>query len=192
MKDDTETTNGYLLGQMLIAMPTMADPRFQRTVLYLCAHSPEGAMGLVLNRSFGSVTFSELLGQLGIPAGNITSDRPVHFGGPVESGRGFVLHSTDFVQSDTMMLPGGIGLTSTLDILRAIAQGGGPAHSLFALGYAGWGPGQLDAEIQSNGWLSTPVEPGLLFDGDLDTKWDRALAHMGIDPLMLSEEAGHA
>ena len=192
MAQETENNDGYLIGQLLIAMPTMLDPRFQRTVLYLCAHSSEGAMGLVLNRSFGSVTFGELLGQLGISGGNIIADRQVHFGGPIESGRGFVLHSTDFTQPDTMMLPGGIGLTSTLDILRAIADGGGPKSSLFALGYAGWGPGQLDAEIHSNGWLSTPAEPGLLFDDDLDTKWDRALAHMGINPLMLSEEAGHA
>jgi putative transcriptional regulator len=192
MPHTTTIHDGYLVGQILIAMPTMIDPRFQRTVLYLCAHSKEGAMGLVLNRSFGSVTFGELLGQLGISASNIQADRHVHFGGPVESGRGFVLHSTDVVQADTMVLPGGIGLTSTLDILRAIAGGYGPQQSLFALGYAGWGPGQLDAEIQSNGWLSTQVVPELLFDDDLETKWERVLARMGINPLMLSEEAGHA
>ena len=149
-------------------------------------------MGLVLNRAFGSVSFGDLLGQLGIPAGDIMTDRQVHFGGPVESGRGFVLHSTDFVRSDTMVVDGKIGLTGTLDILRAMAEGNGPSQSLFALGYAGWGPGQLDAEIESNGWLSTNADPTLLFDDELDTKWERALAQLGINPLMLSEEAGHA
>ncbi len=183
--------DGYLSGQVLIAMPTMLDPRFQRTVLYVCAHSSDGAMGLVLNRAFGSITFVELMSQLGIPAG-IDTERQVHFGGPVESGRGFVLHTTDFVHNDSMMVDEKVALTGTLDILRAIAEGKGPTQSLFALGYAGWGPGQLDAEIQSNGWLSSSANPALLFDGDIDTKWDRALAEMGIDPLMLSEEAGHA
>jgi putative transcriptional regulator len=183
--------DGYLSGQILIAMPTMLDPRFQRTVLYVCAHSSDGAMGLVLNRAFGSITFVELMNQLGIPAG-IDTERQVHFGGPVESGRGFVLHTTDFVHDDSMMVDETVALTGTLDILRAIAEGKGPTQSLFALGYAGWGPGQLDAEIHSNGWLSATANPSLLFDGDIDTKWDRALAEMGINPLMLSEEAGHA
>ncbi len=191
-KQKAARESGYLGGQILIAMPTMLDPRFQRTVLYICSHSSEGAMGLVLNRTFGAVTFSELLSQLGIPPGDIAANRQVHFGGPVESGRGFVLHSTDFVRSDTLVLPDGIGLTSTLDILRAMAEGHGPRNSLFALGYSGWGPGQLDAEIHSNGWLSAPAQPELLFDDDLDTKWERALGALGINPLMLSEEAGHA
>jgi putative transcriptional regulator len=133
---------GYLNGHMLIAMPAMADPRFQRTVLYLCTHSSQGAMGIVVNRVFGEVTFRELLGQLGIPTG-IQIDRQVHFGGPVESGRGFVLHSTDVVQKESLVVADGVALTGTLDILRAIAEGEGPRQSLFALGYAGWGPGQL-------------------------------------------------
>jgi putative transcriptional regulator len=183
--------NSYLRGQMLIAMPTMLDPRFQRTVLYICTHSKDGAMGIVVNRVFGEVTFHQLLVQLGIEGGGHLH-RQVHFGGPVESGRGFVLHSTDFVQDDSLVVSEGLALTGTLDILRAIADGKGPEQSLFALGYAGWGPGQLDDEIHSNGWLSVPADKAILFDGDLDTKWERALQGFGIDPLMLSQEAGHA
>jgi putative transcriptional regulator len=148
-------------------------------------------MGIVVNRVFGEVTFRELLGQLGIPTG-IQIDRQVHFGGPVESGRGFVLHSTDVVQKESLVVADGVALTGTLDILRAIAEGEGPRQSLFALGYAGWGPGQLDAEIYANGWLTVPADPSILFDDNLDTKWERALAGLGIDPLMLSAEAGHA
>jgi putative transcriptional regulator len=183
--------DGYLGGHMLIAMPTLLDPRFQRTVVYLCAHSADGAMGIIVNRIFGSVTFRELLGQLGIPSPQAV-DRQVHFGGPVESGRGFVLHSTDHMHQDSVKVDDAIALTGTLDILRAIAQGGGPHASLFALGYAGWDAGQLDGEIQDNGWLSMPADHDLLFDEDLETKWERALGLMGIDPLMLSTQAGHA
>ncbi len=192
LQGETDEQNGYLGGQMLIAMPTMLDPRFQRTVLYVCSHNADGAMGLVVNRAFASITFSDLLNQLGIASGDIVADRQVHFGGPVESGRGFVLHSTDFLRSDTMLVSGGIGVTGTLDILRAIAEGHGPSQSLFALGYAGWGPGQLDDEIRSNGWLSAPAEKAILFDTTLDDKWERALERLGINPLMLSQEAGHA
>ena len=182
---------GYLLGQMLIAMPTMTDPRFQRTVLLVCAHSHKGAMAIVLNRTFGGMRFRDLLGQLGIDSPDAV-ERQVHFGGPVESGRGFVVHSADFMHEDTVMVENGIALTGTLGMLRAIAAGHGPQRSLFALGYAGWGPGQLDAEIESNGWLSVPLDTDILFDDDLDTKWERTLAGFGINPLMLSETAGHA
>jgi putative transcriptional regulator len=185
------TEGGYLMGQLLVAMPTMADPRFQRTVSLVCAHSHKGAMAIVLNRTFGSVKFRDLLVQLGIDSPD-AHDRMVHFGGPVESGRGFVLHSPDFLHEDTVMVDRGIALTGTLGMLKAIAAGHGPRRSLFALGYAGWGPGQLDKEIESNGWLSLPLDPEMLFDDDLDTKWDRALAQFGIDPLMLSQTAGHA
>ena len=191
MPDTSPHKEGYLGGHMLIAMPTLLDPRFQRTVIYVCAHSPEGAMGIILNRIFGSVTFRELLGQLGIASPD-TMDRQVHFGGPVESGRGFVLHSTDRLQQDSLKVDDSIALTGTLDILRSIAHGKGPASALFALGYAGWDAGQLDNEIQDNGWLSMPANYDLLFDADLDDKWERALALLGVDPLMLSEQAGHA
>lgn len=182
----------YLTGQLLIAMPGMADPRFQRSVIYLCAHNAEGAMGLVINRLFSSIDFGDLLEQLEIRLPRQPEDMRVHYGGPVESGRGFVLHSVDFVREGTMLVDDDIALTATIDILRAIAEGRGPRQSLLALGYSGWGPGQLDAEIQANGWLNAPCDEDLLFDRDLDTKWERAIATLGVSLSMLSGEAGHA
>lgn len=183
---------GYLTGQLLIAMPAMPDPRFARTVIYVCAHSAEGAMGLVVNRLFGTITFPDLLEQLGIEPGLAVRDKRVHFGGPVEAARGFVLHSTDYLQEGTLQVDDEVALTATVDVLRAIAEGGGPRRSLLALGYAGWGEGQLDAEIQANGWLHAPADPALLFDDDIDTKWERAIAKLGVSLSMLSGEAGHA
>jgi putative transcriptional regulator len=183
---------GYLAGQLLIAMPTMQDPRFSRTIVYMCAHSSEGAMGLVVNRTLKQFTFLELLDQIGIPARGATADIRVHFGGPVESGRGFVLHSGDFQTDGTLVVEESVALTASVDILKAIADGRGPRRSLLALGYAGWGPGQLEGEIQANGWLSVQSDEALLFDGDLDTKWERAMAKLGVDSRMLSDVAGHA
>ncbi|MEI7608675.1 MAG: YqgE/AlgH family protein [Rhodospirillaceae bacterium] len=185
-------TPQYLTGQLLIAMPAMPDARFQRTVVYVCAHNAEGAMGLVINRLFGSITFASLLEQLDIQPSKPTEDYRVHYGGPVESGRGLVLHSTDFVREGTMMVDDEVALTATIDILRAIADGRGPKHSLLALGYAGWGPGQLDAEMQANGWLTVDSDQALMFDADLDTKWERAIAKIGVSLPMLSGEVGHA
>jgi len=185
-------TPQYLTGQLLIAMPGMPDTRFQRAVVYVCAHNAEGAMGLVINRLFGSISFSTLLEQLDIHPSQPTDDLRVHYGGPVESGRGLVLHSTDFVREGTMMVDDEVALTATIDILRAIADGCGPKHSLLALGYAGWGPGQLDAEMQANGWLTVDSDQTLMFDGDLETKWERAIAKIGVSLPMLSGEAGHA
>ena len=173
-------------------MPGMPDTRFQRTVVYVCAHNAEGAMGLVINRLFGSITFASLLEQLDIHPALPTDDLRVHYGGPVESGRGLVLHSTDFVREGTMMVDDEVALTATIDILRAIADGQGPKHSRLALGYAGWGPGQLDAEMQANGWLTVDSDQTLMFDADLDTKWERAIAKIGVSLPMLSGEAGHA
>jgi putative transcriptional regulator len=181
-----------LTGQLLVAMPQMSDPRFVRSVIYLCAHSAEGAMGLVVNRLIDSLTFSSLLAQLGLEAGAITTDMPIHFGGPVESSRGFVLHSADYVQDSTLMIDDQIALTATVDVLRAIATGSGPRRRVLALGYAGWAPGQLDAEIQANGWLLVPADPELVFGLDNEAKWERALAKLGIDLSLLSSEAGHA
>ena len=181
-----------LAGHLLIAMPNMPDPRFARSVIYLCAHGEDGAMGIVVNRLMDAITFHELLEQLEIEAPGVVPGVRVHFGGPVEQARGFVLHSTDFVREGSLMIDDDVALTATVDILRAIAEGRGPKRRLFALGYAGWGPGQLDAELQANGWLSVPADPTLLFDEDLDTKWERALAKLGAHPLMLSGEAGHA
>lgn len=184
--------DSYLVGQLLIAMPGMRDPRFARTVVYLCAHSAEGAMGLVINRELESLTFVDLLDQLGIEGSTVLTPTAVHFGGPVETGRGFVLHSPDYRHDGTLSVAGDVSLTATVDILRAIASGAGPRRHLLALGYAGWGPGQLDGEIRANGWLHVAADEQLVFDASLDSKWDRAMAKIGIDPRMLSDAAGHA
>lgn len=179
-----------LTGQLLIAMPQMQDPRFSRSVVFMCAHSNEGAMGLVINKTVEQPSMTELVKQLGIDGPGFGRAR-VHFGGPVEAGRGFVLHSTDYTEQGTLVV-GGVGLTATLDILRAIGRGEGPQRRFFALGYAGWGPGQLDAEIQANGWLTVPSDEAILFDDGNDDKWKRAIAKLGVDPFALSGDAGHA
>jgi putative transcriptional regulator len=189
---DQEEPDGYLTGQLLIAMPSMRDPRFARTVIYVCAHNADGAMGLVVNRLVGSVTFPDLLAQLGIDAGAVTEEIRVHFGGPVESGRGFVLHSGDYRHDSTLQVADEVALTATVDILNDIANGRGPRRRLLALGYAGWGSGQLDSEFKANGWLSVAADEKLVFDDDLDSKWDRAIAKLGIDVSLLSGDAGHA
>ncbi|HEX3884245.1 MAG TPA: YqgE/AlgH family protein [Stellaceae bacterium] len=182
-----------LAGDLLIAMPQMQDPRFARSVVYLCAHSEaEGAMGLVINKPLQSLTLDELYTHLKIEPARLNQARPVHFGGPVEPGRGFVLHTADYTEDATMKVGDDFAVTATLDILRAIGTGGGPNRSILALGYAGWAPGQLDAEIQANGWLSVPADADLVFDDDLDGKWQRALGKLGVDLSALSTEAGHA
>ena len=181
----------YLTGQLLVAMPGLADPRFARSVIYMCAHNADGAMGLVLNKTIESLTFPDLLSQLGIVGAGGGIPIRVHFGGPVESGRGFVLHSADYVQDATMVVDGAVALTATIDILKAIAQGSGPKQRLLALGYSGWGAGQLDAEIKANGWLNVPADDELVFGPDLDGKWLRAMKKIGIDPIMLTDAAGH-
>lgn len=190
----------FLEGQLLIAMPRMTDKRFARSVIYMCAHSNEGAMGLIINQSTHQIAFPDLLERLGIAVGDasegISDDilsMPVHVGGPVETGRGFVLHSSDYFTTDsTLAIEGGVCLTATIDILRAIATGSGPDRKLLALGYAGWAPGQLESEIQANGWLHCPADMDLIFDPDLDAKYDRAMAKIGIDPSHLVADAGHA
>ena len=179
-----------LTGQLLIAMPQMEDPRFSRSVVFMCAHNAEGAMGLVVNKTVEQLSMDELLQQLGIE-GDGFARAPVHFGGPVEAARGFVLHSTDYTEQATLVV-GDVGLTATMDILRAIGRGDGPRQRFFALGYAGWGPGQLDAEIQANGWLTVPSDNALLFDETNDDKWRRAIGKLGVDPFSLSGDAGHA
>jgi putative transcriptional regulator len=181
-----------LAGQLLVAMPQMQDPRFARSVIYLCAHNEEGAMGLIVNKLLESLTLPELLKQLDIAAAGLSGAAPVHFGGPVDSGRGFVLHSADYVEEATLVVGGQFALTATLDILRAMGRGEGPRRSLMALGYAGWGPGQLDAEIQANGWLHVAADETIVFDEELSDKWQRAIAKIGVDPFALSGEAGHA
>lgn len=194
------SSRGYLDGQILIAMPGMRDNGFARSVVYVCAHSSDGAMGIMVNQPAPQITFRDLLVQLDIipegpeirlrgPAGRMQ----VHRGGPVETGRGFVLHSSDyFIENSTLPIDEHICLTATLEILKAIAGGSGPESALLALGYAGWAPGQLESEIQANGWLHCPATPDLIFDTDLDGKYDRALARLGIDLSRLSSQSGHA
>ncbi len=183
---------GFLTGQLLIAMPQMPDPRFARTVIYICSHSDDGAMGLVINRLFEELSFQELLEQVGLQDADLTNEIPVHSGGPVESARGFVLHSAEFVHDETMVVDEGVALTASVDILRAIAHGEGPRKSLLALGYSGWGPGQLENEIHGNGWLNAPADDDLLYGEPLETKWKRSIAKIGIDFSMLSGESGRA
>lgn len=189
----------YLDGQLLLAMPGMGDSRFEKSVIFICAHSPEGAMGIVVNQIASHISFVDLLTQLDVideerailsaPADKMR----VHRGGPVETGRGFVLHTTDyFVENSTLPISDSVYLTATLDVLKALATGRGPRQALLALGYAGWSPGQLESEIQANGWLNCPVDMGILFDPDFEVKYERAMRKIGIDPMSLSSEAGHA
>ena len=189
---------GFLDGQFLIAMPGMADANFARTVVYICAHSDDGAMGFVINRA-QQLSFSDVLRHLDlveedevIRLPGTTRDFPIRSGGPVESGRGFVLHSDDYLSESSIPVSDDICLTATLDIVRAISRGRGPQRGLMMLGYAGWGAGQIENEIGANGWLSCPAQEELIFDTNLDSKYERALALMGITPAMLSTEAGHA
>ena len=191
MTEESDAT-GYLTGHVLVAMPQMEDPRFSRSVVYVCAHTADGAMGLVVNKLVDSVTFPDLLEQLNLESGDSSVGIGVHFGGPVETGRGFVLHSADYLQDASLVIEDNVALTATVDILKAIADGTGPNSSLLALGYAGWAPGQLDEEIQANGWLSVEADSELIFGPEVDTKWERAMAKMGIDFSKLSGAAGHA
>ncbi|WP_445376642.1 YqgE/AlgH family protein [Niveispirillum fermenti] len=181
-----------LTGQLLIAMPQMPDPRFEKSVIYICAHNADGAMGLVVNKLFDGIGFTQLLHQLDIDVTEPARELRVHFGGPVELGRGFVLHSDDYNREGSMPVSDGVMLTATVEILRAVAEGQGPEQAILALGYAGWGPGQLDQEMQANGWLHAPADRSILFDADLDRKWERALAGLGISLSMLSADIGHA
>ncbi len=186
------TDSSSLIGQFLIAMPNMQDPRFARAVVYICAHNEDGAMGLVINRLFEPLVFSELMKQLDIYLGDDFDEVPVHFGGPVEAGRGFVLHTDDYETEGTVQVAEGVRLSATVEILKDLAMHKGPQKCLLMLGYAGWSAGQLEAELQANGWLHAPADLGLLFDPRLDDKWERVLASLGINPAMLSSEAGHA
>ena len=192
-------SDGYLDGQLLIAMPSMTDQRFHRAVIYICAHSAEGAMGLIINQRAPHITLPRLLEQLEITA---TGSRPVtirvgsmavHLGGPVETSRGFVLHSSDYFAADsTLPIDESVCLTATIDILKAIATGGGPDRAILALGYAGWAPGQLEQEIQANGWLNCPADFEIIFDNDLESKYARALRRLGVDPSRLVGASGRA
>jgi putative transcriptional regulator len=182
-----------LTGRLLVAMPGMGDPRFERSVVFMCAHSPDGSMGLIVNKPTPGVTIDALLDQLSIPRGPGSRGRIVHFGGPVEHGRGFVLHSGDYrVNASTLRVTDAFGMTATLDILDHIARGNGPARSMLMLGYAGWGPGQVEDEIAANGWLVADATEPLVFGADDPRKWEAALRSLGIDPLLLSAAGGRA
>src|SRR6187200_631014 len=196
----TGAKRGFLDGQMLIATPGMQDERFSRSLIYMCAHSSEGAMGIVVNQPAAHISFPDLLVKLDVipkaekiqlPPG--AGDVTVLKGGPVETERGFVLHSADFfIENSTLPIDEGVCLTATLDILKAIARGTGPQSAILALGYAGWAPGQLENEIQHNGWLHCSADAELIFGPDTSGKYDKALKKIGIDLGMLSSEAGHA
>lgn len=182
-----------LAGRMLIAMPGMGDPRFDKSVVFICAHTDEGAMGLIVNKPAGDLSFRDLLEQLDITATEEAGEIRVHFGGPVEHGRGFVLHSDDYATNDsTVRVSGGYGMTATLDILHDIARGEGPEECIMALGYAGWGPGQLESEFQRNGWLAAPADRSIVFGPDNGGKWEAALRLLGIPPSALSARGGSA
>jgi putative transcriptional regulator len=199
-KSPEKAARGYLDGQMLIAMPSMRDERFARSLIYVCAHSSEGAMGIVVNQPAANINFPDLLVQLEvIPAADLielprrAGTVKVLKGGPVETGRGFVLHSADYFKAEsTLPIDESVCLTATIDILRDIAKGAGPDKALLALGYAGWAPGQLENEIQNNGWLNCPADPEIIFDPEVDRKYTRALGKIGIDPIRLVNDSGHA
>ncbi|SOE17655.1 putative transcriptional regulator [Hoeflea halophila] len=204
-KQLSRASRGCLDGHFLIAMPGMNDERFERTVIFICAHSEDGAMGFILNRP-QPVQFHELLDNLDLDSATGTGEReslkhnvsecardfPIQIGGPVDSGRGFVLHSDDYMSESTMPINDDLCLTATVDILRAIKDGRGPRRGIMLLGYAGWAAGQLETEIATNTWLSCPGRDDIVFDQDHSGKYDRVLAHMGIHPAMLSNQAGHA
>lgn len=190
--------DGFLNGHLLIAMPGMEDERFSRSVIYICAHSDEGAMGLVLNKPQDMV-FPDLLIQLGIINSaqashlpELAKTIPVRDGGPVERARGFVLHSDDYACQATIPVTNEICLTSTTDVLKAMSMGKGPQKAIVTLGYAGWGAGQLESEISANGWLTSPVDAGFLFADGLDNKYQQSLLRIGVDPAFLVAQAGHA
>jgi putative transcriptional regulator len=181
-----------MTGQILVAMPTLTDPNFAQTAILICAHSTEGAMGIILNRSLERPSFAGVLQQLDIAP--LPPQRNIRLcaGGPIETVRGFVVHTTDWMADGTLRVDEGLGLTTSLDILRAVAEGQGPRECLLALGYAGWGPGQLEAEFGQNSWLSVPADEALVFTGDNETRWRRAMQKLHVDPALLSPVAGHA
>lgn len=187
-------TTDDLTGKLLIAMPGMGDPRFQGSVVFLCSHSGDGAMGLIVNKPMPEIRFSDMLDQLEIDGRDAAPDLPVCFGGPVEMRRGFVLHTGEYRgwQEDALRVDERFAMTATLDVLEDIAKRRGPRRALMALGYAGWGAGQIEDEIRDNGWLTADADPELVFGARMEAKWDAALGSIGVHPLSLSSEAGHA
>ncbi|MDR3525649.1 MAG: YqgE/AlgH family protein [Rhizomicrobium sp.] len=189
----SEPADNFLEGKLLIAMPGMPDPRFEKSVIFICAHSANGAMGLIVNKPLEGLSFRELMEKFEIAVTAEDSDTPILFGGPVNMGRGFVLHSADYSHDPaTLPITSEISLTATTDILTAIAQGTGPTQSLLALGYAGWGEGQIEDEILANGWIHCDGAPALIFDTPYEEMWESAIATLGADISGLSTEAGRA
>ena len=182
----------FLNGQCLIAMPGLQDDRFDLSVVYICAHTQEGAMGLMINRPIRDLTFSALLAQLNIEQPDNVKTPPILAGGPVDVIRGFVLHSPEYTSNATLAMTGLTSLTVTTDIIRDISKGVGPKNFLITLGYVGWGSGQLEQEIKENSWLPVESSTDLLFLLSPEKKWEYALKKMGIDPLLLSSEQGKA
>jgi putative transcriptional regulator len=185
-------TEGYLTGQLLIALPQLQDSRFTRAVIFVCGHDEQGAMGLVLNKVIDTLTFDELLKQLNIKVKNKEPHVPIYYGGPVEMGRGFVLHSPDFLSEMSVKIDDNFALSATLDVIEAIADGKGPKQKILALGYAGWSPGQLEAEILANSWLQVKADPTLVFEVSRPDLWKKTMDKIGIDPELLTLGAGHA
>ncbi len=172
---------GSLTGQLLVATPELNDPRFVRTVIYMVRHDANGAMGLVVNRPFKEVPIALLLDRLGADSKGVRGAIRLHYGGPVEPGRAFMLHSAEYAAEGTQVIAGGFALTGEAEVLRAIGAGAGPRRALFALGYAGWGPGQLEGEFRAGAWVTVPADPALVFEGNADDKWERAMARRKID-----------
>ena len=193
-KDPTKNPDeGFLLGKLLVALSGMPDPRFEKSVIYMCTHTEAGAMGIIVNKPFDGLSFREVVEKLDVEITGETPDPPILFGGPVGTGQGFVLHTSEYPGGEaTMPITPEISLTATVDILRAIAQGRGPLKALFALGYAGWGPGQIEDELTSNGWILCEADQRIVFGGDFDGKWKAALATIGADITGLSSDAGRA
>jgi putative transcriptional regulator len=187
-----EQRDGFLTGKLLVAMPYMQDSRFNQAVIYVCGHDHLGAIGLMVNKAFPSLTFRELLQQLHVDRPPQCPDAPLHHGGPVEVSRGFVLHSPEYTASSTVVIDDSFAITSTLEILRRIALNKGPRHYVAALGYTGWDTGQLEAELRDNAWLVVDPTPELVFNNNLELKWRQAMAHIGVDPALLSLDSGHA
>jgi putative transcriptional regulator len=183
---------GYLTGQLLVAMPQMKDPRFIHAVVYICGHDENGAMGLVINKLIDAVRLADLLSQLGIKTSPLSKNIPIHFGGPVEMGRGFVLHSNDYIHEGSIVISEEIALTATLDMLTIIAEGSGPKEKMCALGYAGWSSGQLEHELQQNAWLQVPADMDLIFHEPIAERWRKTINKIGIMPEDLLWDAGHA
>ena len=192
-EDTTKNEALKLTGKLLIAMPSMGDPRFEHAVILLCAYSDSGAMGLILNKPSAEIRMGDVLDQLEITPTDDAGEIIVHYGGPVETGRGFVLHTRDYASSlNTLEVSDIFGMTATLDILEEIARGKGPRHALMMLGYAGWGPGQLEEELARNAWLTADAPANLVFQVPSGQMWAAALESLGVDPLTLSATAGRA